>query len=44
MLYTIMSSPITITIHPHMKQTTQNILNGESHSTEILFMQVFLVF
>jgi hypothetical protein len=41
MLYTIMSSPITITIHTHMKQMTQNILNGASHSNQNLFMQVF---
>jgi hypothetical protein len=44
MLYTIMSSPMTITIHAHMKQMTQNTLNGASHSNQILFMQVFLVF
>jgi hypothetical protein len=43
MLYTIMSSPITITIHTHMKQMTQNTLNGASHSNQILFLQVFSV-
>jgi hypothetical protein len=33
--------PITITIHTHMKQMTQNILNDASHSNQNLFMQVF---